>query len=293
MHPILFQLSHPHLVLRSYGAMLFVAFVAGVWHAVNSAKRRPQERISVDNTLDVSIWMIISGILFARLVFVALDPDRSQYHWNNILAIWNGGISFDGALGGALLAMAIFCAIKRIPFLSMADRCAAPAMIGYAIGRVGCLLNGCCYGRPTNLPWGIKFQDQVGNVTFWTPPSHPTQLYATLISLVWYVLLTYRERKGRAYIGELTCLYMMMSAIERFTIEFWRAGTTSDVVAHTPFTTAQFFCFLLFAIGALGMIALRRRNRLDPISGDRNAHALDTSTSAHTPTLSEPVAAVS
>jgi len=169
--------------------------------------------------------------------------------------------------------MAIFCRIKRIPFLSLADRMAAPAMIGYAIGRVGCLLNGCCYGRPTSLPWGIRFQEQIGNITYWTPPSHPTQLYATLISLVWYGLLTWRERSGRAYVGELTCLYMMLSAIERFTIEIWRAGATSDYVRGTGLTTAQFFCFFLFALGAAGMMYLRARaNRNSNSSSSPDHH---------------------
>ncbi len=239
--------------------MLAIAFAAGIWHAVNSAKKRPQEGISPEDTLDVSVWMILSGVLFARLVFVALDPNPSQYNVKNILAVWNGGISFDGALGGALFAMAIFCKVKKIPFLAMADRCAAPAMIGYAIGRVGCLLNGCCYGGVCNLPWAMRFQiDTVNGVTYWTPPSHPTQLYATLISLVWYGILTWRENKGRAYIGELTCLYMIFSAIERFTIEIWRAGTTSDYIHGTPFTTAQAFCLVLLAIGVGGMMYLRR-----------------------------------
>jgi len=264
MHPILFHDPHLNFSIRSYGVMLFIAFIAGISHAVNSAKRRPNEKISVEDTLDVSIWMILSGILFARLVFVALDPDPSQYNLANILAVWNGGISFDGSLFGALLAMAIFCRVKKIAFLNMADRFAAPAMIGYAIGRVGCLLNGCCYGRPTDLPWGIRFQEQIGSTTYWTPPSHPTQLYATLISLVWYGLLTWRERSGRAFIGELTCIYMMLSAIERFTIEIWRAGATSDYVRNTGLTTAQFFCFFLFALGAAGMMYLRARAKREP-----------------------------
>jgi phosphatidylglycerol:prolipoprotein diacylglycerol transferase len=271
MHPILYHSARFNFSIRSYGVMLFIAFIAGIWHAVDSARRRPQEGISAEQTMDVSIWMIISGILFARLAFVVLDPNPAQYNWRNVLAVWNGGISFDGALFGALLAMGIFCATRKIPFLMMADRCAAPAMIGYAIGRVGCLLNGCCYGAPTSLPWGIKFQEQAGPFTYWTPPSHPTQLYATLISLVWYALLTWRERHGRAYVGELTCWYMMLSAIERFTIEFWRAGTTSDMVHGTPFTTAQFFCFFLFALGAGGMIYLRRKVS-DANPGGGSAH---------------------
>jgi phosphatidylglycerol:prolipoprotein diacylglycerol transferase len=259
MHPVLFHPDHWNFSIRSYGVMLFVAFIAGIAHAVSSAKRRPQEGISVEDTLDVSIWMILGGILFARLAFVMLDPDPGQYNIKNILAVWNGGISFDGALFGALLAMGIYCARKHITFLNMADRMAAPAMIGYAIGRIGCLLNGCCYGRPTDLPWGIRFQEQVGGFTYWTPPSHPTQLYATLISLVWYGLLTWRERRGRAFVGELTCLYMMLSAIERFIIEIWRAGATSDYVRGTGLTTAQFFCFFLFALGAAGMMYLRAK----------------------------------
>jgi phosphatidylglycerol:prolipoprotein diacylglycerol transferase len=268
MHPILFHFAEWNFTIRSYGAMLFVAFIAGIAHAANSAKRRPGEKISVEDTLDVSIWMILGGILLARLTFVVLDPDPSQYNIKNILAVWNGGISFDGALLGALAAMAIFGRIKKIPFLNLADRFAAPAMIGYAIGRVGCFLNGCCYGRPTGLPWGVRFEEQVGNFVYWTPPSHPTQLYATAISLVWYAVLVWRERHGRVVVGELTCLYLMLSAIERFVIEIWRAGATSDYVRGTGLTTAQFFCFFLFALGAAGMMSLlaMARRRAVPVT---------------------------
>jgi phosphatidylglycerol:prolipoprotein diacylglycerol transferase len=266
MYPVLFHPQHWSFTIRSYGVMLFIAFMLAIWHAVSSAKRRPQEGISVEETLDVSIWMILSGILFARLIFVLLDPDPSQYNIKNVFAVWNGGISFDGALFGALLAMLVYCRVKHIVFLNMADRMAAPAMIGYAIGRIGCLLNGCCYGRPTDLPWGIRFQEQIGSITYWTQPSHPTQLYATLISLVWYALLTWRERRGRAFIGELTCIYMMLSAVERFTIEIWRAGATSDYVRNTGLTTAQFFCFILLAAGATGMIYLRTKAKNTPCS---------------------------
>jgi phosphatidylglycerol:prolipoprotein diacylglycerol transferase len=253
MHPILFKAVNSPLELRSYGAMLFIAFIVGIAHSVNSAKRRPQENISADETLDISVWMIITGIVFARLVFVLLDPHVTQYTWKTVLAVWNGGISFDGSLIGALIAMGVYCRIHKKPFMAMADRFAAPAMIGYAIGRIGCFLNGCCYGASTTMPWGVRFYDTDGPVSVWTAPSHPTQLYATLISLVWYVILTRKERKGRAYVGELTCLYLVLSAIERFTIEIWRAGVTSDYVHGTPFTTAQFFCFVLLGIGLFGM----------------------------------------
>ncbi len=114
-------------------------------------------------------------------------------------------------------------------------------MIAYAIGRIGCLLNGCCYGAPTNMPWGMRFFDD----GHWTPPSHPTQLYASLLSLVFFAGLVWLEKR-QTYRGQIACWYLLGTATERFLMEIWRAGTTSDVVRVGPIhflTDVQWLCF--------------------------------------------------
>lgn len=254
MHPILFHIGN--FPVHTYGVLLMLGFGLGLWRTVAAANRYPQKGVSAQDVLDLAVWVLVSGIFFARVVFVFLEPD-----WRSLLpqvyAIWDGGISFDGALFGGLLAIVLFCRSRKIQFLNMVDLIAPSAVLGYAVGRVGCFFNGCCYGRPTNLPWGVRFYDS-DNGGALTPPSHPTQLYSSFMSLIIFGLMVWRERSGKAFKGELFSWYLMGSAIERFIMEIWRGGVTSDYVHGTPFTTAQFFCMGLFLAGFGTWLALRR-----------------------------------
>ncbi|HEX5324206.1 MAG TPA: prolipoprotein diacylglyceryl transferase [Capsulimonadaceae bacterium] len=254
MHPILLHIGK--FTLHTYGVLLMVGFALGLWRTLAAVKRYKDDGITQQDVLDIAVWVLIGGILFARVFFVFLDPN-----WRDLLpqflAVWNGGISFDGALFGVILAIVVFCRMRKIPFLAMTDLIAPSAVLAYAIGRVGCFFNGCCYGQPTNLPWGVRFYDSDDGGAL-TPPSHPTQLYSTALSIILFGFMVWRERTGRAFRGELFCWYLMGSAIERFIMEIWRAGATSDMVRGTPFTTAQFFCFALFAVGLGAWFFLRR-----------------------------------
>ena len=102
-------------------------------------------------------------------------------------------MSFHGGLFGGIGALIGYCLIKRMSILKVADLFAPSVMIAYVIGRLGCLLNGCCYGAPTTMPWGIRFHDD----GVLTPPSHPTQLYASLLSLVFFAGLVWLETTPR------------------------------------------------------------------------------------------------
>jgi phosphatidylglycerol:prolipoprotein diacylglycerol transferase len=126
-------------------------------------------------------------------------------------------------------------------------------MLAYAIGRIGCFFNGCCYGCPTTMPWGVRFWDD-GRLTV---PSHPTQLYSTAISLVFFALLV-RIEKRRSYYGQVFCWYILFSAVERFIMEIWRADVTSSGSAF-GITQVQWLCIGMFIVALAGFAALRAR----------------------------------
>jgi phosphatidylglycerol:prolipoprotein diacylglycerol transferase len=226
MHPVLFQIGH--YTVHTFGIILMIAFAVAVYRVYRAATRMAGVPGSPDpmDVLDVSVWMILAGVVGARALFVAIDWSQYRGQPATWLAIWQGGISFHGALIGGLLAMFLYTWRRRISVLKLADLIAPSAMIGYAIGRLGCLFNGCCYGAPTNMPWGIRFFDD----GHWTPPSHPTQLYASLLSFAFFGILVRLERH-KQFDGQLLGWYLILAAIERFTMEIWRAGYTSTVVA--------------------------------------------------------------
>ena len=257
MFPVLFHVGK--FPVHTYGVVLMLAFLVGLGRAYLVAKRRADPTVKPDDVLDLGIWIIVFGVIGARLLFVLLG--WSQYRAAadfpvNIFKIWQGGLSFHGGLLGGILVSLVFCHVKRMPVLKIADIAGPCVMVAYAIGRMGCLLNGCCYGAPTTLPWGIRFYDD----NHWTPPSHPTQLYSTLLSLFFFAILVMIERR-RAYLGQVACWYLLFAATERFVMEIWRAGTTSDVIRVGPIdflTDVQWLCVGIFALGLLGMMILRR-----------------------------------
>lgn len=264
MFPVLFHAGS--FVVHTYGVVLMLAFLVALGRAYTVAKRQADPELPPDSILDVGIWMIVIGVLGARLLFVVIgwhDYSRAPDFPGNLFKVWEGGLSFHGGLFGGIAALIGYCLIKRISILKVADLFAPSVMIAYAIGRVGCFLNGCCYGAPTTMPWGVRFFDD-GR---WTPPSHPTQIYASLLAVVFFAGLVYAERHRR-YLGQVACWFLLGTATERFITEIWRAGTTSDVVSVGPIhflTDVQWLCLGIFSIGLIGMAILRRKYPVPPV----------------------------
>jgi len=270
MHPDLFTLPiFGGRVIHTYGVMLLIGFLLSLWRAVVVARNKGEDPITTQDVLDVSVCLLVTGIIGARIAFVLLDPDLHSYTLSKALAIWNGGISFDGALAGGLIAIVLYCALKKIRTLTMLDMLAPPSVIGYAIGRIGCFFNGCCYGGPSTLPWAVKFPiGHIGNIPVTTGPSHPVQLYSTIDSFILFGLLTWRQNKTGLRDGDVFCWYLIGAGIERFIMEIFRKGVTSDMVTGTPFTTAQFFCIFMMICGAAGLAAIYRKPSAQEPSGN-------------------------
>ncbi len=265
MFPVLFHVGT--FAVHTYGVVLMLAFLAALARTYQAAKRLHDPSIPPDNILDAGIWMIIIGTVGARLLFVLVDWSSYRHAPDfplNTLQVWHGGLSFHGGLFGGIGALIGYCLLKRMSILKVADLFAPSVMIAYVIGRLGCLLNGCCYGAPTTMPWGIRFLDDDTGVL--TPPSHPTQLYASLLSLVFFGGLIWLERH-RAYYGQVSCWYILLAATERFLMEIWRAGTTSDLIKVGPIhflTDVQWLCLSMAALALVGMVVLRRKYPAPP-----------------------------
>ncbi len=255
MRPILFHIGS--YGVHSYGVLLMLAIVLSVWRAYGAAQRRqaadPAYPLSPEDVLDVTIWIVAGIVIGARLLFVAVDWSEYRGNLADIFKVWNGGLSFHGGLIGVLVALFLFSVRRRVPFLVLGDLIAPSAMLGYAVGRVGCFFNGCCYGAPTNLPWGVRFHDD----GILTPPSHPTQLYSTALSLLFFGILVWAERRQK-FAGQIGFLYILFSAIERFIMEIWRADVTSTVVA-LGLTDVQWLCITMALVASGALVWLQRR----------------------------------
>ena len=151
----------------------------------------------------------------------------------------SGGVFYGGLITATLVA---FWYIRRhkLPFWTTCDMFAPGIALGHVIGRLGCLMAGCCYGRPTNVPWAITFTDPFAAANVGTPlnvPLHPTQVYEAGAELIILIFLLVTERKGRPYPGRTFWGYMLLYAVSRFIIEFYRADERGFVMG---LSTSQF-----------------------------------------------------
>ena len=182
MHPIAFQLGP--LSIHWYGVMVALGFLAGLWTA---GRRGLRAGIAAEKIMDLGPWLIIGAIVGARTLYV-ISYWRESFAGKpiaEIFMVWKGGLVYYGGLIGASLACILYTRLKKLPLWKVADILAPSIALGYVFGRIGCLLNGCCYGRACNLPWAIRFP--AGNpLNPPTYPVHPTEVYDSLLNLGLY-----------------------------------------------------------------------------------------------------------
>lgn len=213
IYPILFYIfGRP---VYAYGMLLAIAFVIGTAIARRESKRLG---FSEDLILDLALWACIGAIIGARVLYVILEWQYYSRNLSEIISLRSGGLgglSFHGGvLGGVLAGLVVARRYQANPWV-LADLVAPILALGTAIARVGCLLNGCCYGYVTDLPWALPcaYGDDALR--------HPTQIYAVLGNLILFFVLWYRRDKV-AYDGQLAVQYVMLYSILRFIVEIWR-----------------------------------------------------------------------
>jgi phosphatidylglycerol:prolipoprotein diacylglycerol transferase len=252
MLPRLLQIGP--FTLYSFGLMVILGFLAGVFLARRLAEERGQ---SGEAFLDGAVIMLFASILGARLLYVALNWREFSAHLGDVAAIWRGGMSFHGGVIAGLLTGAWYMRRRRLAALAMGDAAAPGLALGYAIGRIGCLLNGCCYGTPTTLPWGMHFPDGDPGLRY-----HPTQLYASVINFGLMFLLIHAYRRPHRT-GQVLALYAGLYSVYRFFIEALRKGVTADVLAF-GLTEAQVFSLFAVVAAAVWWAWLGKRAKPAP-----------------------------
>jgi phosphatidylglycerol---prolipoprotein diacylglyceryl transferase len=200
-----------------YGILVATGFLFGLWTA---GRRGLREGLSPDQIADLGVWLIVGSVVGARALFVA-SYWREQFAdkpWTEVFMIRHGGLVFYGGLVGASAATILCVWRKKLPLWKTADALAPSIALGYVPGRIGCLMNGCCYGRPTDLPWAIHFppEHETGGVGV-----HPTEIYDSLLNLALYLALAWLYRRKR-FDGQVFATYLIAYAVTRSTVEMFR-----------------------------------------------------------------------
>lgn len=251
MHPILFKFAG--LEVHAYGFFVALGFLAGIFLALFFAK---QEKIEGQIILDLSIYVIISSVIGARLIYVIGEWDYFRHNPIEIIMVQNGGLVF---LGGFLLAMAtivIFARVKKLNLFKLLDAIMPGALLGYAIGRLGCFFNGCCFGLPTKLPWAIIFPPgSLAGAYCPDQPLHPTQLYASLSMLLAFIILSILYRRKR-FDGQIFFWGIIFYSIYRFLVEFLRFSP----IHWLSLTPSQWLLLFTFLYGFWGLFIRKKSN---------------------------------
>jgi phosphatidylglycerol---prolipoprotein diacylglyceryl transferase len=227
MYPRLFELGP--ITVYTYGVLLAAAYLLGLKLAMVRAKARGLDDARV---LDLGIYIIISALVGAKLLLLITDFHTFTSDPKELLTLARSGGVF---YGGLILAVSVaLWYIRRIglPLWTTCDVFAPGIALGHVVGRFGCLFAGCCFGRPTTKPWGITFTDPFAAANVGTPlgvPLHPTQLYEAGAEFIILMVLLWSERKGRPFAGRTFWLYMLLYAISRFIIEFFRGDERGNV----------------------------------------------------------------
>jgi len=259
VHPELLSLGP--LTIHWYGVMLALAFLAGLWTA---SRRAPLVGVASERIADAGFWLLVGAIIGARVFYVITywdtliqNPLFPSAPWTEIFMVHRGGLVFYGGLIGASLACILFARRHKLPLWKLADIFAPSIALGYVFGRLGCLMRGCCYGRPCDLPWALRFP--VGHEThpagMPATPVHPTQIYDALLSLGFYLALALLYRRKR-FDGQVFATYLMGYALLRSFVEMFR-GDYSTSHLHGGLTPAHLVSIGIFVAGAVLFWTLR------------------------------------
>jgi phosphatidylglycerol:prolipoprotein diacylglycerol transferase len=264
MLPVLFKLGP--FQLHPYGFLLAVSFAVGILWALKRAERR---NIDKNHVLDVAIIVMITAIIGSRLFYVVTHLDEFRGHWTDTFnpfqssgEIGIAGLSMLGGIVLALISIVIYTRWKHIPLLRFCDVSAPSLAFGMALTRIGCFLNGCCFGKACHHPWGIVFPfESPAGSTFPGTRLHPTQLYSSLFDWILLGALLLMDRKRRPD-GSLTAAFLILYGLFRFGIDFFRYYEPSVQinVGGISLTFNQIISLSLALIGAALLIAKVKRS---------------------------------
>jgi phosphatidylglycerol:prolipoprotein diacylglycerol transferase len=171
--------------------------------------------------------------------------------------IQRGGLVYYGGLVGASLACIIFARVKNIPLWKLADTLTPSVALGSMFGRIGCLMNGCCFGRACEMPWAIRFP---ADHTTGGLPVHPTEIYDALLNLALYLGLVWLFRR-RKFDGQVFTVYLMCYAVARSIVEAFR-GDYNDAHLHGGLTPAHLVGVGIFIAGAAAFVVMKNHSRV-------------------------------
>jgi len=260
MHPILFEIPRIEFLnwvigpipIRLYGLMIGLGFIIGIYLAARQAKK---EGVNPDRVLDLGVYMLMTAIVGARLLFVLTNLQEFAGKPLEAFALWKGGLVFYGGLLAAVPVGIWYVRRHGLPVWKTADIMAPSIALGHAFGRLGCFFAGCCFGAPCSGPACITFSDPHSLAPLGVP-LFPTQLVESGGEfLIFGALLLIRGSKK--FDGQLFWLYALLYAVLRFIIEFFRGDAVRGLYFGDSISTSQIIAISMFLLSGIMIWRLR------------------------------------
>ncbi|MFH1874433.1 MAG: prolipoprotein diacylglyceryl transferase [Pseudomonadota bacterium] len=249
MHPILFRIPiFGGVTIYTYGFMVALAFLVALFWVSRESKLKG---LNPARAMDLCFYVIVSGIVGSRLLHVLIS-ERSRFLENPLIffKIWEGGLVFYGGLIAAIITAYWYMKKHQLYFWSYADVFTPAISIGHAIGRLGCFMAGCCFGRPLGYDawFSIIFPAHEHGFAPTGIPLYPTQLMEAIGELfIFGMLLVVRSKKR--FEGQLLATYLIAYAILRAFVEYFRGDVVRGFVIDPWFSTSQFISVIMLIIG--------------------------------------------
>lgn len=235
MKPVLIEIGY--FTIYSYGLMLAIGFILATAFAMRAANKNG---INAGKILDLCLFILITGIIGSRILYVALNWPYFSANPADIILLNKGGLAIYGGFALAIPASVWFIKKSNLPFWKTADLLSPYIALAQSVGRIGCFLNGCCYGKPTDIFLGVYFPGKIFKV-------HPAQLYSAAGLFIIFLILTSSYKKRRSD-GTVFLLYLILYSVFRFFIEMLRGDTNQLVFGLTLFQCLSLVLFLGSAI---------------------------------------------
>ncbi len=233
----------PHLHLGSgieistYFLIISLGVTISVLWFIKLAEQKHLARVTA---IDIALGVLIGGFIGARLMHIFYEePQIYRENPALVLQIWNGGFVFLGGFIGAFITTVVMCRFKGEPFWFWADVATLPLSLSYMIGRLGCFLNGCCYGRPAEVPWAVTLDGS---------SRHPTQLYASAWELLIFVVLLFAQKRLKVS-GYLFNTWVILHSLGRLVMEVFRDDPRGAPLLTLSVSTVLSLVLIVWATG--------------------------------------------
>ncbi|MBI3540839.1 MAG: prolipoprotein diacylglyceryl transferase [Deltaproteobacteria bacterium] len=249
MRPFLFTIGA--MKVPSFFFFIMVAVLATTFYCYWVGVRRG---LKPDAILDMGIIGMLAGVLGARIFHILVE--YPSYYWAKpvrVFEFWRGGFVSWGGFISVVVALLVYFRIRKLPVLIYFDLLAVAAPVVKFFVRLACLLTGCCYGKPTHVPWAITFTNPASTAYYYYPntPLHPTQIYSMIHAVLLFIFINWFYRRKNRYDGQTTCVLAMGWTLPRMFIELFRGDVDRGVYFHGLLSTGQITGAVVFVTALL------------------------------------------